>query len=306
MNSKDNSLLIDNKDISEIENNLLIELNNFRIRPKSILNSLNMLINNFKLEQNNNIKEKFDSEPTYLLSREGEYTVRSTEGPYALKECIDVIQNIEGSLQPINLNKNLTKAAKLHLNDISINGTISHEGSDGSNVVQRIEKFCEWEDVCCENIDFGTKKAINILTNFLIDDGVKSRGHRNNLLNNSIKNIGIAFGTHKKYMFCCVLVFAGNIRIKDKPYHNLSDLKYKYPASVYNSCIKKDDDNKNLKIDGKIKNKYQLDDNDAPDDTVEVKYIKETKLFNNKVYRVIKKYFTLSDGSIKIIEVEDF
>ena len=138
----------------------------------------------------------------------------------------------------------------------------------------------------------------------------KSRGHRNNIINDKIKKVGFSFGSHTEYVFCSVLVLAGNVREKDKPYYNKSDFKYKYPESIYNKeeNINNIDDNKkttNSKIT-KIKNKYQLDDEDAPDNTISVKFIKETKLYNNKVYKVTKKYYTLSDGSTKIVEVEDY
>ena len=93
-----------------------------------------------------------------------------------------------------------------------------------------------------------------------------------------------------------VVDFAGGVRDKDKPFYDYSNYKYQYPEDLSKKSEPKPK---------KIKNNYQLDDEDAPDDTVSVKVIKQTKLFNGKVHRVTKKLYTLSDGSTKIVEVED-
>jgi len=47
-----------------------------------------------------------------------------------------------------------------------------------------------------------------------IDDGVASRGHRNNLFNPKFKVVGIACSNHKGYDYCCVLDYAGGMTVK--------------------------------------------------------------------------------------------
>jgi uncharacterized protein YkwD len=44
----------------------------------------------------------------------------------------------------------------------------------------------------------------------MVDDGVLSRGHRENLMKESFTKIGIAVYSHKTYKYCCVLDFAEN------------------------------------------------------------------------------------------------
>ena len=53
-----------------------------------------------------------------------------------------------------------------------------HEGSDGKNISERIEKYCQWDGAIAENLDFGFKSAENIMINLLVDDGVKARYQR--------------------------------------------------------------------------------------------------------------------------------
>lgn len=60
-----------------------------------------------------------------------------------------------------------------------------------------------------ENISFGWKTAKDIVLSMIIDDGVKSRGHRMNLFNSNYKKIGVASGKHKAYEHCTVMDFFG-------------------------------------------------------------------------------------------------
>ena len=43
----------------------------------------------------------------------------------------------------------------------------------------------------------------------MVDDGVKSRGHRKNLFNESFNVCGIGASKHSKYEFCVTIDYAG-------------------------------------------------------------------------------------------------
>jgi hypothetical protein len=49
-----------------------------------------------------------------------------------------------------------------------------------------------------------------IVASMLIDDGVPSRGHRQNLLDARFKVIGVAIGPHPSYGHMCVIDLAGS------------------------------------------------------------------------------------------------
>ena len=60
-----------------------------------------------------------------------------------------------------------------------------NNGSDGSNMSIRLEKYGDWSGKIGENIEFGSKSAIEIVSSLLIDDGVANRGHRKNITSDS-------------------------------------------------------------------------------------------------------------------------
>lgn len=267
-------------DFNEIETEFFIQVNNLRRNPSSFIPHLENMIKMFKND---------------ILYRPGEIPLQTSEGVSAVEDAISYLKNAEAVPELIR-SEELDKAAKDHAKDIGGKGLVSHDGSDGSNVSDRIERYCEWEGICAENLDFGSKSGLNCLLSLIIDDGVTTRGHRKNLMNTNSKYIGVAVNSHKEYEVCLVVDFAGGVRDKDKPFYDYSNYKYQYPEDLSKKPEPKPK---------KIKNNYQLDDEDAPDDTVSVKVIKQTKLFNGKVHRVTKKFYTLSDGSTKIVEVED-
>ena len=63
----------------------------------------------------------------------------------------------------------------------------------------RIDRYCEKVMGCGENIDYGSESALEVVMSLFVDDGVKSRGHRNNLLNKEYKYCGYYSGKHSEY-----------------------------------------------------------------------------------------------------------
>ena len=50
---------------------------------------------------------------------------------------------------------------------------------------------------------------------FLVDDGLKTRPHRNALINPRFKRIGVGLGPHSEYKTVASVVFAGEFTDKD-------------------------------------------------------------------------------------------
>ncbi len=136
--------------------------------------------------------------------------IRTQEGVAALHECVKVLS--KETAKPLVLpNLELYKAASDHQKDQSRSGKTGHSGSDNSNLRTRIERHGQWQKQIAENIAYGNTSARQVIVFLLIDDGVKSRGHRITLLNPDLKFVGVACGSHPKYNTMCVMDFAAGM-----------------------------------------------------------------------------------------------
>ena len=120
------------------------------------------------------------------------------------------------------MNKDLWTIAQLHADDIGINGLTSHSGSFNTTPTKRAERIGLKASVY-ENLSFGNyETALECILNILIDDGVKSRIHREILFRQNIHCIGVGFAKHSIYEYCYVIDYA---EIKDEPDHE--EMKHK-------------------------------------------------------------------------------
>jgi uncharacterized protein YkwD len=287
MTSKNKEKL--NINYQELNMSIIQEHNKIRTNPKSYIQILE--------EQIKYIRDG-------ILYKPNDTPIQTNEGITAYDEAIKFLQKQE-PLPELIYDENLTKAATDHLLDIAPKGLVSHEGSDGKNVSDRIEKYCEWEVTCAENIDFGSKTGEDVVLSLLVDDGIKTRGHRANLFKADAKFVGVASGEHKEYETCVVIDMVGNTRPIGKPFYDIKNYKYQYPEGVNDTLEEKKKRKEEAILKRKEKNIYQRDDEDAPDGTVSVRITKSMTLFENKVRRVTKKFYKLEDGSEYIVEVED-
>jgi uncharacterized protein YkwD len=129
------------------------------------------------------------------------------------EECFDEMVNTNPCKELI-WSDELYKSAFDHAEDIGSNGLIGHMGSDSSDLAERVERYTGWEGSIGENIYYGLSSPLEIVTLFLIDEGIKDRGHRKNILNNKFKYAGIAVYPHFYYGIVCVIHFAENLKLK--------------------------------------------------------------------------------------------
>ena len=145
-----------------------------------------------------------------ILHYPNDKSIMTNEGVTALHECVRVLKKA-GPMPLMQPSIGLSLAAKDHQKDQGKTGKTGHAGSDRSNMQQRIERYGEWQARLAENIAYGNSSARQVLIFLLIDDGVKSRGHRTNLLHPAFKTVGVAFGKHPVYNNMCVMDFAGGM-----------------------------------------------------------------------------------------------
>ena len=107
-------------------------------------------------------------------------------------------------------------AARDHVKDQGTNGTIGHKGSDGSQINHRIDRYGKWTAPIGENISYGAETPRDLVLALIIDDGISSRSHRNNIFNPIFRMIGIACGPHAKFSSMCVMDVAGGYQEKQR------------------------------------------------------------------------------------------
>lgn len=138
----------------------------------------------------------------------GEIPILTQEGVVALNECIQALA-VTQPLAPLSPKLGLAQAARDQAIDQANTGYSGHAGSDGSTSVSRVSRYGRWGISIGENIGYGHAQARRIVTALLIDDGVPSRGHRNNLFDPKFRFIGVAVGPHPYFGYMCVMDFAG-------------------------------------------------------------------------------------------------
>jgi uncharacterized protein YkwD len=141
------------------------------------------------------------------INKPGEITLRTQEGLAALDECIAALNKARPA-SPLYPHEGLSKAAKWLAADQGKTGHTGHTGSDGSTLTQRVVRYCpENYAGIGENISYGSSEARQIVIQLLIDDGVPSRGHRTNIMDDAFDCCGIAINTHPMYEYLCVMDF---------------------------------------------------------------------------------------------------
>jgi len=141
----------------------------------------------------------------------GDLPLMTKEGVRALIECSEFLKN-HGPAPILKPDQGLSQAADDHVTDQSKTGYIGHKGRDHSGFRDRIERYGEWAVRIAENIAYGNVTPRQVVIYLLIDDGMPSRGHRKNFLNEDFRLIGVAEGSHPGYERMCVMEFAGKFQ----------------------------------------------------------------------------------------------
>jgi uncharacterized protein YkwD len=111
-------------------------------------------------------------------------------------------------LPSLTLSSGMSRAAADHCAE-QVEGQLGHDGVDRSSPGDRISRYGTWSATWGENISYGQKTARGIVLTLIIDDGVRSRGHRKNIFNPKFNYAGAAFGPHARFRTVCSIDFAG-------------------------------------------------------------------------------------------------
>ena len=143
-----------------------------------------------------------------LLIHPGQTPIQTEEGVKAVDEAIAALHTAHGALGALKLSPGLSRSAAEHVRDSGARGLVGHESAGGGGFSQRVSRFGAWSGSVGENITYGDADPTGVVSQMLIDDGVRDRGHRRNLLNPKWRYAGISCGAHSVYRGMCVVDFA--------------------------------------------------------------------------------------------------
>ena len=135
----------------------------------------------------------------------GRPAMRTREGVAALDEAVRELSHAQP--QPLlTYSDMLVGSAHALVLEQSQSGQFGH----GSFPFQRMERCGVNRDIKGENVAYGARSAQSIVYNLVVDDGVRDRGHRRNVLMTEFHEAGVSYGSHPKYGVMCVIDFAGS------------------------------------------------------------------------------------------------
>ena len=100
----------------------------------------------------------------------------------------------------------LALAAGDHVREQGPRGATGHESADGMRPGARVVRRGGGQYVA-ETITYGPPSASEVVRQLIVDDGVKSRGHRRILYTAEYRYAGIGCGPHTRYGTMCVVDF---------------------------------------------------------------------------------------------------
>jgi uncharacterized protein YkwD len=110
--------------------------------------------------------------------------------PDFVRQVVDLTNQFraKNGLAPLTLNSKLNAAAQVHSKNMAVQDFFGHQGMDGSSEGDRVsQEGYNWRNLA-ENIAAGRKTPKQV-----VEGWIKSPGHRLNILNPKVKDIGVGY-----------------------------------------------------------------------------------------------------------------
>ncbi len=179
--------------VSRLERDVLTEINYARQHPQDYAETLR------------DYRRYFDGHVLFLPGDPN--GVITNEGLDAVDEAIDFLERQE-PLPPLSRGDLLVLAAQDHADDQGMSGASGHVSRNGMSPGDRVKR--RGGDIYVgEGIWYGSGDAGAVVRSLIVDDGVRSRGHRALLFQADFRFAGVGCGTHRRFGNICVVDFSG-------------------------------------------------------------------------------------------------
>ncbi|CDW89935.1 UNKNOWN [Stylonychia lemnae] len=178
--------------LNQIDQDILEFTNKIRANPKEMIPHLEKIL------------ATFEGDVMYI---DGQIGIQTNEGPAAVQEAIEFAKTA-APVGTLTWNDQLARCSQDHVEDIGPKGLTQHESSKGEGLMAKVSKHFQVNGMVGENLSFGQSSGIDVVLQLVIDDGVASRGHRNNIFQSKFGKLGCFSGQHSGYETMTCLVYA--------------------------------------------------------------------------------------------------
>lgn len=182
----------DSKPLSSFEQDVITEVNAARAHPDSYASLLETW-------------RPFYRGRRIVVPRDGSEEVELTEeGLAGLDEAINLLRATH-PLSTLLVSDALCRSARDLVETQGPTGQVGHIAPDGSDPMARARRYFPKPKLIGEAISYGREGGKDVIRHLLVDDGVRDRSHRKNLLDPRFRFVGVACGPHTVYGTMCVI-----------------------------------------------------------------------------------------------------
>jgi uncharacterized protein YkwD len=155
----------------------------------------------------------------------------TNEGVDAVDEAIDFLER-QRPLPPLDHGDLLELAARDHAGEQGPIAGRGHVSPDGASPGERVRRRGGGIYVG-EGISYGYNEADAVVRQFIVDDGVRDRGHRVLLFNGDFRYAGVGCGSHRQYGHMCVVDMSSTVNGSPaRPEWASNGRSYRMPGST--------------------------------------------------------------------------
>ena len=170
------------------ERDLVEQINFLRTNPKKFAEKLNKYLSYFK--------------GNVLNIPDRPLGISTIEGPKAYKDAISALER-QKPLQPLDPSKGLFRVAADFQKAIQRKNL---EDVDSVDIEKIIDKYGTFYGEFSRATDYGSQTPEQALISLVVSDGDPTREQRKALLSSAFKKVGVAFGSHKKFKNCTIIL----------------------------------------------------------------------------------------------------